>query len=66
MDALFYPFHLCHEKTLRGLLQKFHAIHFRDFMALQLTPLTGMTAFPDRMGDYYPEELEAGNIVQGH
>lgn len=66
MDALFYPFHLCHEKTLRGLLQKFHAIHFRDFMALQLTPLTGMTAFPDRMGDYYPEELEAGNIVQGY
>lgn len=66
MDALFYPFHLCHEQTLHGLLQKFHVIHFRDFMALQLTPLAGMTAFPDRMGDDYPEQLEAGCIIQGH
>ena len=66
MDALFYPFHLCHEQTLHGLLQKFQAIHFRDFMAMQLTPLAGMTAFPDRMGDYYPDELQAGNIVQGY
>ena len=66
MDALFYPFHLCHERTLHSLLQKFHAIHFRDFMAIQLTPLAGMTAFPDRMGDYYPDQLQAGNIVQGY
>lgn len=35
-------------------------------MALQLTPLAGMTAFPDRMGDYYREQVEAGRIVQGH
>ena len=35
-------------------------------MAMQLTPLLGTTAFPDRMGDYYPELLEAGRIVQGH
>ncbi|MDR4494163.1 MAG: hypothetical protein R3B74_07030 [Nitrospirales bacterium] len=66
MDALFYPFHLCHERTLHRLLQKFQAIHFRDFMAMQLTPLAGMTAFPDRMGDYYPDQLQAGNIIQGY
>ncbi len=35
-------------------------------MALRLTPLMGTTAFPDRMGDYYPELLEAGRIVQGY
>ena len=35
-------------------------------MALQLTPMMGTTAFPDRMGDYYPEDLKAGRIVQGH
>lgn len=66
MKALFYPFHLCHEQTLVRLLQDFQEVHFRDFMALQLTPLMGMTAFPDRMGDYYPEFLRNGRIVQGH
>ena len=35
-------------------------------MALQLTPMVGTTAFPDRMGDYYPGFLEEGRIVQGH
>ena len=35
-------------------------------MALQLTPFMGTTAFPDRMGDYYPQLLEAGRIIQGH
>ena len=35
-------------------------------MALQLTPFMGTTAFPDRMGSYYPELLEAGRIVQGY
>ncbi|UCE64305.1 MAG: hypothetical protein JSU59_03955 [Nitrospirota bacterium] len=66
MNALYYPFHLCHEKTLHRLLADFEQVHFRDFMALQLTPLVGTTAFPDRMGDSYPEYLEAGRIVQGH
>jgi hypothetical protein len=66
MKALYYPFHLCHEKTLHRLLAEFEQIHFRDFMALQLTPMVGTTAFPDRMGDFYPEYLKAGRIVQGH
>jgi hypothetical protein len=66
MDALYYPFHLCHELTLERLLQDFSCVHFRDFMALQLTPLMGIAAFPDRMGDYYPHLLENGRIVQGH
>lgn len=35
-------------------------------MALQLTPTSGMTAYPDRMGDSYPELLEQGRIVQGY
>ena len=65
MKALYYPFHLCHEKTLHRVLADFEQVHFRDFMALQLTPFVGTTAFPDRMGDSYPEFLEAGRIVQG-
>ena len=66
MNALFYPFHLCHEQTLHILLVDFEHIHFRDFMALQLTPLMGTTAFPDRMGDYYPDFLKTGRLIQGH
>ncbi|MCZ6798878.1 MAG: hypothetical protein O7F12_00165, partial [Nitrospirae bacterium] len=66
MNALFYPFHLCHEQTLHILLVDFEHIHFRDFMALQLTPLMGTTAFPDRMGDYYPNLLKKGRLIQGH
>jgi len=66
MDALYYPFHLCHERTLELLLQEYVIVHFRDFMALRLTPFIGTTAFPDRMGDYYPQLLEAGRIIQGH
>jgi hypothetical protein len=66
MDALYYPFHLCHERTLQQLLHDYPRVHFRDFMALQLTPLMGIAAFPDRMGDYYPHLLETGKIVQGH
>jgi hypothetical protein len=65
-QALFYPFHLCHEETLAKLLLRFSTVHFRDFMALQLTPMVGMTAYPDRMGDSFPELLTAGRIVQGH
>lgn len=64
--ALFYPFHLCHQETLGRLLLRFRTVHFRDFMALQLTPLAGMTAFPDRMGDSNPELVRSGRIVQGH
>ena len=66
MNALYYPFHLCHEHTLERLLQEYTIVHFRDFMALRLTPFMGATAFPDRMGDYYPQLLEAGRIIQGH
>ncbi|MFO0730410.1 MAG: hypothetical protein U0361_05340 [Nitrospiraceae bacterium] len=35
-------------------------------MALRLTPLTGLTAYQDRMGDNHPELVTAGRIVQGH
>ena len=35
-------------------------------MALRLTPLMGTTAFPDRMGDYYPQYLKTGRIMQGY
>ena len=66
MNALYYPFHLCHERTLMQLLEEYESIHFRDFMALQLTPMMGTTAFPDRMGDYYPAFKETGRIIQGH
>jgi hypothetical protein len=66
MDALYYPFHLCHDQTLHQLLSNYSVVHFRDFMAVQLTPLVGTTAFPDRMGDYYPDLVKSGRIVQGH
>lgn len=66
MNALYYPFHLCHERTLDRLLKDYQVIHFRDFMALQLTPMMGTTAFPDRMGDYYPDFLKTGRIAQGY
>jgi len=66
MDALYYPFHLCHEQTLHQLLDNYPRVHFRDFMALQLTPFMGTTAFPDQMGDDYPDLLKSGRIVQGH
>jgi hypothetical protein len=66
MDALYYPFHLCHEQTLNQLLENYSRIHFRDYMALQLTPFMGTTGFPVRMGDYYSDLLANGRIVQGH
>lgn len=65
MNALFYPFHLCHERTLTCLLTDYQIVYFRDFMALQLTPMMGTTAFPDRMGDYHHEHLKSGRILQG-
>ena len=64
--ALFYPFHLCHSETLTRLLTRFATIHFRDFMALQLTPMSGMTAFQDRMGMSFPDLIESKRLVQGY
>lgn len=64
--ALYYPFHLCHEQTLARLLEDYRAVHFRDYMALQLTPMSGTTAYQDRMGQYHPEMIETGRIVQGY
>jgi len=64
--ALFYPFHLCHPETLARLLTRFASVHFRDFMALQLTPMSGMTAFQDRMGMSFPNLIETGRLVQGY
>lgn len=65
-QALFYPFHLCHEDTLAKLLLRFATVHFRDFMALQFTSMVGMTAYSDRMGDSFPELLATGRLVQGY
>lgn len=64
--ALFYPFHLCHPETLVRLLTRFITVHFRDFMALQLTPMSGMTAFQDRMGMNFPDLIESGRLIQGY
>ncbi len=65
-DALFYPFHLCHEETLTRLLTRFYRIHFRDYMALRLTPFSGTTAYEDRMGGTFPELVASGRLVQGY
>lgn len=65
-EALFYPFHLCHERTLEQLLAQFTRVHFRDYMALQLSPFFGTTAYPDRMGDLYPTLMASGRLAQGY
>jgi hypothetical protein len=65
-DALYYPFHLCHEETLRRLLNEYQSIHFRDYMSLQITPMSGTTAYSDRMGQFFPDLVRSGRIVQGH
>jgi hypothetical protein len=65
-SALYYPFHLCHEQTLARLLENYRTVHFRDYMALQLTSMSGTTAYQDRMGQYHPEMIQTGRIVQGH
>jgi len=39
--ALYYPFHLCSRDTLTHLLSAYALVHFRDYMALQLTPMCG-------------------------
>lgn len=64
--VLFYPFHLCHPETVRRLLARFATIHFRDFMALQLTPMAGVSAFHDRMGADFPDLVANGRLVQGY
>ena len=64
--VLYYPFHLCHPRTLERLLEKHTAVHFRDHMALQLTAMAGLTAYADRMGDQHPDLVRSGRIVQGH
>jgi hypothetical protein len=64
--ALYYPFHLCREETLLQLLEDYDSVHFRDYMALQITPLSGTTAYQDRMGDAYPDLVKSGRIVQGY
>ncbi len=65
-NALFYPFHLCAPDTLEQMLARYGVIHFRDYMALRLTPFMGTTAYQDRMGDDHPTLVTSGRIVQGH
>jgi len=65
-QALYYPFHLCHERTLQRLLDEYDSVHFMDYMALQVTGMSGTTAYQDRMGDAHPELVAAGRVVQGH
>src|SRR5215204_475370 len=65
-EVLFYPFHLCHERTLSRLLGEFRRVHFRDYMAIQLSPFAGTTAYSDRMGDTYPDLLAEGRLMQGY
>jgi len=64
--VLFYPFHLCHERTLQWLLERYEQVHFRDYMAIQVSPFCGTTAFPERMGDSFPDLLTNGRLVQGY
>jgi hypothetical protein len=65
-SALYYPFHLCHERTLTRLLESYASIHFRDYMALQISPMSGTTAYMDRMGDRHGDLVKDGRIVQGY
>ncbi len=65
-SALYYPFHLCHVRTLEQLLARFDTIHFMDYMALRLYRFSGTTAYFDRMGDAFPDLVKSGRLVQGH
>lgn len=65
-NALYYPFHLCHERTLAQFLESYESIHFRDYMALQISPMSGTTAYMDRMGDQHGELVKTGRIIQGY
>jgi hypothetical protein len=51
---------------LARLLTRFATVHFRDFMALQLTPMSGITAFQDRMGMSFPDLVQSERLVQGY
>ena len=66
LNALYFPFHLCHDRTLDRLLTEFDSVHFRDYMALRLTAMAGTVAMRDRMGDHHPELLKSGRLVQGY
>lgn len=48
------------------MLEDYASVHFRDYMALQITEMSGTTAFMDRMGDQYAELVKTGRIVQGY
>jgi hypothetical protein len=48
------------------LLNEYRVVHFRDYMALQLTPMSGTTAYADRMGNLHEDLVKEGRIVQGH
>ena len=50
---------------LARLLTRFATVHFRDFMALQLTPMSGITAFQDRMGMSFPAIVASGHTQVG-
>ncbi len=63
--GFYYPFHLCSPESLERFLTRYDSVHFRDYMALQLTPTSGTTAAPDRMGDYHAALLQQGRIAQG-
>jgi len=65
-NALFHPFHLCSLDTLEVLLERYRTIHFRDYMALRLTPFMGTMAYQDRMGDDHPTLVRSGRLVQGY
>ena len=64
--VIFYPFHLCHERTLQWLLERYQQVHFRDYMAIQVSLFCGTMAFPDRMGDSFPDLLASKRLVQGY
>lgn len=64
--GLYYPFHLCSRECLEHLLSRYALVHFRDYMALQLSPMCGTMAYPDRISDQYPDLYSHGQIVQGH
>ncbi|MGH7228240.1 MAG: hypothetical protein ACREIH_03405 [Nitrospiraceae bacterium] len=64
--ALYYPFHLCHERALQRLLADYLSVHFRDYMALQVTAMSGTTAYMDRLGNAHPELVASGRIVLGY
>ena len=64
--ALYYTFHLCHERTLERLLREYQSVHFMDYMALQLTAMSGTTDYVDRMGDLHGDLVKTGRIVQGY